>query len=102
MATPQSFNPFLFLPPALCDMTGTSLMYVGKYMEMFLSAGKAVSGGLLKILPYTFTLHAYVYAHAHVLKIVFCLCLYYNIFLAVAIKSKYFLSSVTSYKADRP
>lgn len=26
----QPFNPLLFLPPALCDMTGTSLMYVGE------------------------------------------------------------------------
>lgn len=26
----QSFNPLLFLPPALCDMLGTSIMYVGK------------------------------------------------------------------------
>ncbi|KAF6106251.1 solute carrier family 35 member F6 [Phyllostomus discolor] len=25
----QPFNPLLFLPPALCDMTGTSIMYVG-------------------------------------------------------------------------
>ncbi|XP_042301590.1 solute carrier family 35 member F6 [Sceloporus undulatus] len=32
MAAPQSFNPFLFLPPALCDMTGTSLMYVALNM----------------------------------------------------------------------
>ena len=30
MAPPQPFNPLLFLPPALCDMTGTSLMYVGE------------------------------------------------------------------------
>lgn len=28
----QSFNAFLFLPPALCDMTGTSLMYVALNM----------------------------------------------------------------------
>lgn len=26
----QSFNPFLFFPPAMCDMTATSIMYVGK------------------------------------------------------------------------
>lgn len=26
----QPFNALLFLPPALCDMTGTSIMYVGK------------------------------------------------------------------------
>ena len=26
----QPFNTLLFLPPALCDMTGTSIMYVGK------------------------------------------------------------------------
>ncbi|XP_062981582.1 solute carrier family 35 member F6 [Elgaria multicarinata webbii] len=32
MAPPQSFNPLLFLPPALCDMTGTSLMYVALNM----------------------------------------------------------------------
>ncbi|XP_026969429.1 solute carrier family 35 member F6 isoform X3 [Globicephala melas] len=25
----QPFNPLLFLPPALCDMTATSIMYVG-------------------------------------------------------------------------
>ncbi|KAG9283022.1 solute carrier family 35 member F6 [Astyanax mexicanus] len=28
----QSFNPLLFLPPALCDMTGTSIMYVALNM----------------------------------------------------------------------
>ncbi|XP_028808986.1 solute carrier family 35 member F6-like [Denticeps clupeoides] len=27
-----SFNPLLFLPPALCDMTGTSIMYVALNM----------------------------------------------------------------------
>lgn len=26
----QPFSALLFLPPALCDMTGTSVMYVGK------------------------------------------------------------------------
>lgn len=31
MEPQQPFNPFLFLPPALCDMTGTSIMYVGEY-----------------------------------------------------------------------
>lgn len=25
----QSFNPLIFLPPAMCDMIGTSLMYIG-------------------------------------------------------------------------
>uniref|UniRef100_A0A8B9UVB5 Uncharacterized protein n=1 Tax=Anas zonorhyncha TaxID=75864 RepID=A0A8B9UVB5_9AVES len=29
MAPPRPYNPLLFLPPALCDMTGTSIMYVG-------------------------------------------------------------------------
>ena len=24
-----SFNPFIFLPPALCDMTATSIQYIG-------------------------------------------------------------------------
>ncbi|XP_057597510.1 solute carrier family 35 member F6 [Hippopotamus amphibius kiboko] len=28
----QAFNPLLFLPPALCDMTGTSIMYVALNM----------------------------------------------------------------------
>lgn len=28
----QSFNPLLFFPPAMCDMTATSIMYVGKYV----------------------------------------------------------------------
>lgn len=28
----QSFNPLLFLPPALCDMTGTSIMYIALNM----------------------------------------------------------------------
>ncbi|XP_067327873.1 solute carrier family 35 member F6 [Anolis sagrei] len=32
MAASQPFNPILFLPPALCDMTGTSLMYVALNM----------------------------------------------------------------------
>lgn len=30
MAPSQPFSPLLFLPPALCDMTGTSIMYVGE------------------------------------------------------------------------
>lgn len=30
LAPSQPFNPLLFLPPALCDMTGTSIMYVGE------------------------------------------------------------------------
>ena len=34
----QPFNPLLFLPPALCDMTGTSIMYVGE------SPGQAAKG----------------------------------------------------------
>jgi hypothetical protein len=25
----QNFNPLVFLPPALCDMLGTSLAYIG-------------------------------------------------------------------------
>ena len=25
----QNFNPLIFLPPALCDMLGTSLAYIG-------------------------------------------------------------------------
>ncbi|KAM9382255.1 solute carrier family 35 member F6 [Phaethornis superciliosus] len=29
MSPAQPFSPLLFLPPALCDMTGTSIMYVG-------------------------------------------------------------------------
>ncbi|KAM9420645.1 solute carrier family 35 member F6-like isoform 1-T1 [Salvelinus alpinus] len=32
MNTGQSFNPLLFLPPALCDMTATSIMYVALNM----------------------------------------------------------------------
>ncbi|XP_065690708.2 solute carrier family 35 member F6 [Patagioenas fasciata] len=31
-ALAQPFNPLLFLPPALCDMTGTSIMYVALNM----------------------------------------------------------------------
>ena len=29
--TPEEtpFNPFIFLPPALCDMTATSIQYIG-------------------------------------------------------------------------
>ena len=26
---PQNFSPFIFLPAALCDMCGTSIMYIG-------------------------------------------------------------------------
>ena len=26
---PRSFNPLIFLPAALCDMCGTSIMYIG-------------------------------------------------------------------------
>jgi len=25
----HNFNPFIFLPPALCDMVATSVMYIG-------------------------------------------------------------------------
>ncbi|XP_019392798.1 PREDICTED: solute carrier family 35 member F6 [Crocodylus porosus] len=32
LAAAQPFNPLLFLPPALCDMTGTSIMYVALNM----------------------------------------------------------------------
>ncbi|XP_050804846.1 solute carrier family 35 member F6 isoform X2 [Gopherus flavomarginatus] len=32
LAPAQPFNPLLFLPPALCDMTGTSIMYVALNM----------------------------------------------------------------------
>ncbi|EOA98060.1 Transmembrane protein C2orf18-like protein, partial [Anas platyrhynchos] len=32
MAPPRPYNPLLFLPPALCDMTGTSIMYVALNM----------------------------------------------------------------------
>lgn len=27
--SPKKFNPFIFLPPALCDMTATSIQYIG-------------------------------------------------------------------------
>lgn len=36
MAPPRPYNPLLFLPPALCDMTGTSIMYVGECWGGFL------------------------------------------------------------------
>ena len=26
---PRKFNPLIFLPPALCDMTATSIQYIG-------------------------------------------------------------------------
>lgn len=29
----QRFNPLLFFAPAMCDMTATSIMYVGKYLR---------------------------------------------------------------------
>ncbi|XP_009080154.1 PREDICTED: solute carrier family 35 member F6, partial [Acanthisitta chloris] len=32
MAPSQGFSPLVFLPPALCDMTGTSIMYVALNM----------------------------------------------------------------------
>ncbi|XP_063771087.1 solute carrier family 35 member F6 isoform X2 [Pseudophryne corroboree] len=32
LAPSQPFNSFLFLPPAICDMTGTSIMYVALNM----------------------------------------------------------------------
>lgn len=28
-SAPKKFNPFIFLPPALCDMTATSIQYLG-------------------------------------------------------------------------
>lgn len=38
----QSFNPFLFLPPAICDMAGTSIMYVGKQEPILLPSDACV------------------------------------------------------------
>jgi hypothetical protein len=29
-SAPKKFNPFIFLPPALCDMTATSIQASGK------------------------------------------------------------------------
>ena len=38
----QSFNPLLFFPPAMCDMTATSIMYVGEYVVSALYADKGL------------------------------------------------------------
>ena len=32
---PQKFNPLILLPPAMCDMCATSLMYIGKQLRHF-------------------------------------------------------------------
>lgn len=41
----QSFNPLLFFPPAMCDMTATSIMYVGKYVAKCKSADEGLFKG---------------------------------------------------------
>lgn len=51
LATAQPFNPLLFLPPALCDMTGTSIMYVGTCRALACGWGLCavvVAGGLIR------------------------------------------------------
>lgn len=42
----QSFNPLIFLPPALCDMCGTSLMYVGLNLT-FASSFQMLRGAVI-------------------------------------------------------
>lgn len=41
----QSFNPLLFFPPAMCDMTATSTMYVGKWVSALALLGKGSLSG---------------------------------------------------------
>jgi drug/metabolite transporter (DMT)-like permease len=42
----RSFNPLIFLPPALCDMTATSLMYIGLNMT-YASSFQMLRGALI-------------------------------------------------------
>ena len=43
---PQKFNPLIFLPPALCDMTATSIMYVGLNLT-FASSFQMLRGSVI-------------------------------------------------------
>ena len=42
----RSFSPFIFLPPALCDMTATSLMYIGLNLT-YASSFQMLRGALI-------------------------------------------------------
>jgi len=42
----RSFNPLIFLPPALCDMTATSLMYIGLNLT-YASSFQMLRGALI-------------------------------------------------------
>lgn len=42
----RDFSPFIFLPPALCDMTGTSLMYIGLNLT-YASSFQMLRGALI-------------------------------------------------------
>ncbi|XP_054159226.1 solute carrier family 35 member F6-like [Oppia nitens] len=42
----RSFNPLIFLPPALCDMTATSLMYIGLNLT-YASSFQMLRGSLI-------------------------------------------------------
>ncbi|WAR14464.1 S35F6-like protein [Mya arenaria] len=46
---PRKFNPFVFLPAALCDMCGTSIMYIGLNLT-FASSFQMLRGDLLIIM----------------------------------------------------
>ncbi|GAB6019097.1 Chromosome 2 18 [Chamberlinius hualienensis] len=62
--TPFRFNPFIFLPPALCDMCATSLMYIGLIMTypssyQMLRGSLIIFTGLLSVAFLGRTLRAY-------------------------------------------
>jgi drug/metabolite transporter (DMT)-like permease len=42
----RGFNPLIFLPPALCDMTATSLMYIGLNLT-YASSFQMLRGALI-------------------------------------------------------
>lgn len=46
LATPQTFNPLIFLPAALMDMCGTSLMYIGLNLT-FASSFQMLRGAVI-------------------------------------------------------
>ena len=44
--SPTSYNPLIFLPPALCDMTATSIQYIGLTLT-FASSFQMLRGAVI-------------------------------------------------------
>lgn len=50
----RSFNPLVLLPPAMCDMVATSVMYIGLTLT-YASSFQMLRGGLINALGFMTT-----------------------------------------------